>query len=35
MIPNKEKESRHCLAIKEVSELLRGITLKHQSDLYV
>ena len=35
MIPNKEKERWHCLAIKEVSELLRGITLKHQSDFYV
>ena len=38
MIPNKEKEGWHYLAVKKLSTLLRGITLKHHGkhhgDLY-
>ena len=33
MIPNKEKEGWHYLAVKKLSTLLRGITSKH-GDLY-
>ena len=29
MIPNKEKEGSHYLAIKKLSTLLRGVTWKH------
>ena len=32
MIPNEEKEGWHYLAVKKLSELLRGITSKHQDD---
>ena len=34
MIPNKEKEGRHYLAVKKLSELLHGITSKHKGDFY-
>ena len=32
--PNKEKEGWHCLAVKKLSTLLRGITSKHNGDFY-
>ena len=34
MIPNKRKEGWHCLAVKTLSALLRGITLKHHGNFY-
>ena len=34
MIPNKEKKRWHYLEVKELSTLLRGITLKHHDDFY-
>ena len=34
MIPNEEKEGRHCLAVKNLSALLREITSKHHSDVH-
>ena len=34
MIPNKEKEGWHYLAVKKLSTLLRGITSKHHGDFY-
>ena len=32
MIPNKEKERWHYLAVRKLSALLRGITPKHQGE---
>ena len=32
MIPSKEKEGQHYLAVKRLSTLLSGITSKHRSD---
>ena len=32
MIPNKEKERLHYLAVKKLSALLRGITSKYQGE---
>ena len=34
MIPNKEKEGCHYLAVKKIFTLLRGITSKHNGDFY-
>ena len=34
MIPNKEKEGWHYLAVKKLSTLLRGITSKHHENFY-
>ena len=34
MIPNEEKEIRHYLAVKILSALLKGTTLKHDGDFY-
>ena len=34
MIPNKEKEGWHYLAVKKLSALLRGITSKHDGDFH-
>ena len=34
MIQNEENEGRHYLAVKKLSTLLRGITLKHHGDFY-
>ena len=34
MIPNKEKEGWHCIAVKKLSELSRGITSKDHGDFY-
>ena len=34
MIPSKEKEGQHYLAVKKLSALLRGITSKHNGDFY-
>ena len=34
MIPKKEKEGCHCLAVKKLSTLLRGITRKYHKDCY-
>ena len=34
MIPNEVKEDCHYLAVKKLSELLRGITSKHNGDCY-
>ena len=34
MIPNKEKEGLHYLAVKRLSSLLLGITSKHKGDFY-
>ena len=34
MVPNKEKEGWHYLAIKKLSALLYGITSKHKGDFY-
>ena len=34
MIPNEEKEIRHYLAVKILSALLKGITLKPEGDFY-
>ena len=34
MIPNKEKGRWHYFAVKKLSTLLRGITLKHHGDFY-
>ena len=34
VIPNVEKEGWHYLAVKELSALLHGITLKYKSDVY-
>ena len=34
MIPNKEKEGCHYLALKKIFTLLRGITSKHNGDFY-
>ena len=34
MIPTKEKEGWHYLAVKNLSTLLRGITSKHHDDFY-
>ena len=34
MIPNKEKEGWHYLAVKKQSTLLRGITSKHHVHFY-
>ena len=34
MIPNKEKEGWHCLAVKNLPALLRGITSRHHGGFY-
>ena len=34
MIPNEEKEGWNYLAVKKLSELLRGIASKHLDDFY-
>ena len=34
MIPNEEKEGWHYLAVKKLSALLRGISLKHDGGFY-
>ena len=34
MIPSKEKEGQHYLAVKKLSALLRGTTSKHNGDFY-
>ena len=34
MIPNKEKESWHYLAVKKLTTSLKGITSKHYGDFY-
>ena len=34
MIQNKRKEGWHCLAVKNLSALLRGIRSKHHADFY-
>ena len=34
MIPNEGKEGWHCLAVKKLSTLLRGVTSKHHRDFY-
>ena len=31
---NEEKEGWHCLAVKKLSTLLKGITTKHHGDFY-
>ena len=32
MIPNEEKEGRHCLAVKQISALLHEVTPKYMGD---
>ena len=34
MIPNKEKEVWHCLAVKTFSAFLSGVTSKHSGNFY-
>ena len=34
MIPNEEKEDWHCLSVRKLSKLFRGITSRHHGDFY-